>query len=148
MLNKSLTEIFIRDLNKLKDEINSFEKEEEIWITPGSIKNSPGNLCLHICGNLNHFIGSVLGKSGYVREREKEFSFKNIPRKELITLINKTISVVTETIESLDQERFDKRYPIDVFGTEMSTEFFLIHLTAHLNYHLGQINYLRRLLID
>ena len=148
MLNKSLTEIFIRDLNKLKDEIKSFEKEEEIWITPGSIKNSPGNLCLHICGNLNHFIGSVLGKSGYVREREKEFSFKNIPRKELITLINKTISVVTETIESLDQERFDKRYPIDVFGTEMSTEFFLIHLTAHLNYHLGQINYLRRLLID
>ena len=148
MLNKSLTEIFNRDLNKLKDEIKSFEKEEEIWITPGSIKNSPGNLCLHICGNLNHFIGSVLGKSGYVREREKEFSFKNIPRKELITLINKTISVVTETIESLDQERFDKRYPIDVFGTEMSTEFFLIHLTAHLNYHLGQINYLRRLLID
>jgi uncharacterized damage-inducible protein DinB len=143
-----LIDIFVRDLNKLKDEINLFEKEEEIWITPGSIKNSPGNLCLHICGNLNHFIGSVLGKSGYVREREKEFSLKNIPRHVLIKNIDKTTVTVRETLEILDKEDMDKRFPIDVFEYEMNTEFFLIHLTTHLNYHLGQINYLRRLLID
>lgn len=148
MLKNSIIDIFVRDLNKLKDEINLFEKEEEIWITPGSIKNSPGNLCLHICGNLNHFIGAILGKSGYVREREKEFSFKNVPRNELLVIIDKTNLVVTETLENLDKEDFDKRYPIDVFGSEMNTEFFLIHLTTHLNYHLGQINYLRRILIE
>ena len=148
MLKNSLTEIFKRDLEKLKDEINLFEKEEDIWITPGSIKNSPGNLCLHICGNLNHFVGSILGKSDYVREREKEFSIKNLPRKELIEMIEKTSSIVAKTLEKLDQESFNNRYPIDVFESEMSTEFFLIHLTTHLNYHLGQINYLRRILID
>lgn len=148
MLKNSLTEIFKRDLDKLKDEINLFEKEEDIWITPGSIKNSPGNLCLHICGNLNHFVGSILGKSDYVREREKEFSIKNLPRKELLETIEKTSSVVAKTLEKLDQESFNNRYPIDVFESEMSTEFFLIHLTTHLNYHLGQINYLRRILID
>lgn len=148
MMKNSLIEIYNRDLNKLKDEINLFANEEDIWITPGSVKNSPGNLCLHICGSLNHFIGSVLGKSGYVREREKEFSLRNIPRKDILAIINKTSSVVTETIENLNQDMLDKKYPLDVFGTEMSTEFFLIHLTTHLNYHLGQINYLRRLLID
>jgi uncharacterized damage-inducible protein DinB len=148
MLKNSLTEIFKRDLEKLKDEINLFEKEEDIWITPGSIKNSPGNLCLHICGNLNHFVGSILGKSDYVREREREFSIKNLPRKELIEMIEKTSSVVAKTFEKLDEESFNKRYPIVVFGSEMSTEFFLIHLATHLNYHLGQINYLRRILID
>lgn len=148
MLKNSLTEIFKRDLDKLKDEINLFEKEEDIWITPGSIKNSPGNLSLHICGNLNHFVGSILGKSDYVREREKEFSIKNLPRKELLETIEKTSSVVAKTLEKLDQESFNNRYPIDVFESEMSTEFFLIHLTTHLNYHLGQINYLRRILID
>lgn len=148
MLKNSLIDIFYRDLTKLKDEINLFEKEEEIWITPGSIKNSPGNLCLHICGNLSHFIGGVLGSSGYIREREKEFSLKNVPRNQLINLIDETILIVGETLESIDKKDLDERYPIDVFGSEMSSEFFLIHLTTHLNYHLGQINYLRRILID
>lgn len=148
MLKDSLLDLFDRDLNRLKDEINLFEREADIWITPGSIKNSPGNLSLHICGNLKHFIGAILGNTKYIREREKEFSLKNIPRIELLKNIDETLGAVKTTIQSLNEEKLSKRYPIDVLGYEMSTQYLLIHLTTHLNYHLGQINYLRRILID
>ena len=148
MLKDSLLNLFKRDLNKLKEEINLFNDEADIWLTPGSIKNSPGNLCLHICGNLKHFIGATLGNSGFVREREKEFNLRNIPREELIKTIDETLDIVSNTVSNLDQKSFEHNYPIDVFGKEMTTEFFLIHLTTHINYHLGQINYLRRILID
>lgn len=145
---ESTSKIFERDLNKLKNEINLFTTEEDIWLLPGSIKNSPGNLCLHICGNLKHFIGAVLGNSGYVREREKEFSLKNVPRSELLVNIDETRTVVLKTLSKIDNNTFNQKYPINVWEDEISTEFFLIHLASHLSYHLGQINYLRRLLIN
>lgn len=148
MLNDSLLSLFERDLDRLKEEISLFIKEEDLWITPGSINNSPGNLCLHLCGSLKHFIGATLGNTGYIREREKEFSFKNVPREELIKNIEETKKIVTQTIPMLDEQILNSKYPIDVFGKEMITEYFLLHLTTHLNYHLGQINYLRRILID
>ena len=148
MLNDSLLSLFQRDLNKLKEEINLFITEEELWTKPGSISNSPGNLCLHVCGNLKHFIGAILGDNGYVRQREKEFSLKHVPREELIKNVDETLNVVSKSIRALSKEDWESKYPINVFGTEMTTEFFLIHLTTHLNYHLGQINYLRRILID
>ncbi len=148
MLKESLLRLFERDLNKLKEEINLFIEESDIWLIPGSIKNSPGNICLHLCGNLKHFIGATLGNTGYIRERDKEFSLKNIPRRELLKNVDETLEVVKNAIPKLNNEKLNSLFPIDVFGKEMTTEFFLIHLTTHLNYHLGQINYLRRLLID
>lgn len=148
MLNDSLISLFERDLEKLKEEISLFITEDDLWITPGSINNSPGNLCLHLCGNLKHFIGATLGKTGYVRERDKEFSLRNVPREELLKNIDETKNVVLQTIPKIDGQTLNSKYPIDVFGKEMTTEYFLIHLTTHLNYHLGQINYLRRILID
>lgn len=148
MIKESLLEIYETDLNKLKEEINLFAVEKDLWITPEGIKNSAGNLCLHICGNLKHFIGSVLGNTGYVREREKEFSFKNVPRIELLNNVDETLKAVFTTIKDLDENIFEVKYPIEVFGYEMRTEKFLIHLAGHLNYHLGQINYLRRFLVD
>lgn len=146
MLNQILTELFERDLNKLKTEIISYKNENNLWIIDKSITNSAGNLCLHLLGNLNHFIGAVLGSTGYVREREKEFTSKNIPREELISAIEKLLEIIKQTVGKLSKEDFDKKYPVDVFQKEMTTEFFMIHLTTHLNYHLGQINYHRRLL--
>ena len=148
MLKKSLLSLFERDLNRLKEEINFFIDEKDIWLTPGDIKNSPGNLCLHVCGNLKHFVGSTLGNTGYVRERDKEFSLKNVPRNDLIDNISETLIIVKQVISELDENTFQNTYPINVFEKEMTTEYFLIHLTTHLNYHLGQINYLRRFIID
>ena len=141
-----LQNLFQRDLDKLKTEINSYNDENKMWEVAGEINNSAGNLCLHICGNLKHFIGSVLGKSGYVRSRDAEFSRKNVTVDEMIKEINQTIMIVKNTLSKLDENKLEETYPINVFGKEMTTGFFLVHLSTHLNYHLGQINYHRRLL--
>lgn len=146
MNTATLIEIFDRDLNKLITEINLYKDEERLWIIKDGIGNSAGNLCLHLIGNLNHFIGAILGNTGYVREREKEFSLKNIPRKELIQSIENTITVVKESLSKLSATDFEKLFPLEVFGKPLTTGFMLLHLTTHLAYHLGQINYHRRLL--
>ena len=148
MIINSLIKIFERDLQKLKDEIISFPREEDLWLTPGIVNNSSGNLCLHVCGNLKHFVGAVLGNSGYQRKRELEFSLKNIPLAQLLTNIDETKSVVRTTLSNLNDSELSASYPINVFGEEMTTEYFLIHLTTHLSYHVGQINYLRRIITD
>ena len=141
-----LQKLFQRDLEKLKTEITSYKDEKKIWEVSDEIKNSAGNLCLHICGSLQHFIGAVLGNSSYQRNREAEFSNKNIPVQEMLKEIDKTIVIIKKTLSGLDEKRLKEIYPINVFGNEMTIGFFLAHLTTHLNYHLGQINYHRRLL--
>ena len=141
-----LSDLYIRDLDKLKTEITSYEKEENIWKISGKILNSGGNLCLHICGNLQYFIGAVLGNSGYIRKRDEEFSKKNIPTRELVSEIDLTIEVLKRTFARLKEDDLQKTYPINVFGYEMTTEYLLTHMATHLNYHLGQINYHRRLI--
>jgi uncharacterized damage-inducible protein DinB len=146
LFRESLIEIFERDLLKLQEEIGSYPDENSLWNLSGEIKNSGGNLCLHIVGNLCHFIGAVLGGSDYVRNRDEEFSKRNVPREELISQINLAIKTVKETLSQLDPKDFEVVYPEHVFDKKMTAEFFLIHLATHLNYHLGQINYHRRLL--
>ncbi len=146
MLNTALTELYERDLNSLKKEIESYPDEQSLWIIKDGISNSAGNLCLHLIGNLNHFIGATLGKTGYVRERDKEFSQKNIPRTELISNIDKTLQMVKSTIEKLSADDFNNNFPLEFLGKTVKTDFMIINLVAHWNYHLGQINYHRRLL--
>ena len=146
MIKETILGIFERDMNKLRIETNLYEDETKLWLMDKSIKNPGGNLCLHIIGNLNQFIGSVLGNTGYVRNREAEFADKGVTKKELLKKIDETQNMIFETISSLDEEEFDKLYPVDVFNSKMTTGFFLIHLATHLNYHLGQINYHRRII--
>ena len=145
-MTESIKSLFTRDLNQLKKEIESYQNEEAIWKIDKDILNSAGNLSLHLVGNINHFIGAILGNSGFVRNRELEFSLKNIPKTELILQIEKTIEVVHSSLDQLSEEDMNKEYPIQALGYPMTTEYFLIHLFGHLNYHLGQINYHRRLL--
>lgn len=145
-MTESVKSLFTRDLNQLKKEIESYQNEDSIWKIDKSILNSAGNLTLHLVGNINHFIGAIIGNSGYVRNRELEFSLKNIPRTELIEKIEKTIEVVNSSLEKVLEEDLKKEYPIQALGYPMTTEYFLIHLFGHLGYHLGQINYHRRLL--
>ncbi|MFD2284646.1 DUF1572 domain-containing protein [Pedobacter petrophilus] len=146
MLTEILKSLFSRDLNKLKTEIETYKDESKIWLVEPNISNAAGNLCLHLIGNLNTYIGATLGRTNYVRNRELEFSLKNIPQKELIKQIEETITVVNETLSSITQEEIEAEYPVLVLAEKTSTAFFLIHLTTHLAYHLGQINYHRRLL--
>jgi len=146
MLRENLKEILIRDLNKLRSEIEMYTDESKLWVISGNIKNSDGNLCLHLTGNLQHFIGTVLGESGYVRNRDSEFSSKNIPKTKLLKSIDETIEVIEKTLSSLSEEVFSKIYPFEFANKKVTTRYFLLHLVAHLNYHLGQINYHRRLI--
>jgi uncharacterized damage-inducible protein DinB len=146
LLKESLVEIFERDLKKLKDELSLYKDEKSLWIVKNEISNSAGNLCLHLMGNLNHFIGATLGNSGYVRNRENEFSAKNIPAKDLINDIDNTIRIVKQTLEQLSIEDFEKDFPVQKHDKIVKTDSMLLHLLTHFNYHLGQINYHRRLI--
>ena len=146
MLKSTLLEIFERDLNKLIEEINLYKQEESLWKIKEGISNSGGNLCLHLVGNLNHFIGATLGQTGYIRHREDEFNLKNILRTDLIININNCALIVKETIEKLTVEDLNKDFPLEKHGSVVSTTHMLVHLLVHLGYHLGQINYHRRLI--
>ncbi|WP_426063120.1 DinB family protein [Flavobacterium sp. DSP2-3-1] len=146
MLIESLKTLFNRDLNQLKTEIESYQNESDIWKIQKGIANSAGNLCLHLVGNLNTYIGAEFGKTGYIRNRALEFSLKDIPRAELIQKIEETIAVVDNALNTISEEELKKEYPLLVFQNNTSTEFILVHLTTHLAYHLGQINYHRGLL--
>jgi len=146
MLNETLKSLFKRDLGKLKVEIESYQKESNIWLVADGIANSAGNLCLHLIGNTNWFIGAELGKTGYIRHGDLEFSLKDVPGAELIQKIEDTIVMVDSVLDTITADQFGTPYPIEVFGYPMTTEYFLVHLAAHLDYHLGQINYHRRLL--
>ena len=141
-----LKELFTRDLDQAISELKAYSKEEDLWIVKGEISNSAGNLLLHICGNLRHFIGSVLGKSGYIRRREDEFNLKDVKKSEILAELKTTKKAVGEVLKDLTEDSLQETYPINVFGKEMTTQYFLIHLYGHLNYHLGQVNYHRRLL--
>lgn len=143
---KSISTLIIRDLTKLRSEIESYSDEMDLWIITGEISNSAGTLCLHLCGNLRHFIGAKLGSSGYVRDRPAEFNDRNVSRRELLARIDLTIDEVRAALEAFDHDQLFEPFPQEVFGYEMTTEFFLVHLHGHLNYHLGQINYHKRLL--
>lgn len=145
MINALIT-IFNRDLEKLKTEISLFNEEDNLWITAGTVKNSSGNLCLHLLGNLNTYIGKNLGNTGYIRNREAEFTLKNVSKEELIQQIDKTKATINHTLNNIPSTGLEANYPENVLGYEMTTGYFLIHLAAHLSYHLGQINYLRRIL--
>ena len=146
MITETLNILFNRDLSKLKLEMESYKNKEAIWHVDKAIPNSAGNLCLHLIGNLNTYIGAELGKTGYVRNRELEFTLTNIPLEVLIKKIDETIVIVETTLKKLTDEQLKSEYPVLVFQTKTSTEYLLIHLATHLSYHLGQINYHRRLL--
>ncbi|REC80496.1 DinB superfamily protein [Chryseobacterium elymi] len=146
MIIESLKSLYNRDLNKLRVEIESYQNEKAVWKTDKNIANSAGNLCLHLVGNLNNYIGAELGKTGYIRNRELEFSLKDTSKAELIEKVTATTAMVNDVLSKLTAEDLEKEYPLVVFEDTMTTGYFLIHLITHLDYHLGQINYHRRLL--
>lgn len=146
MLKEAVIEIFERELHKLKEEINLYKNEADLWKVEKQISNSAGNLCLHLIGNLNHFIGATLGNTGYVRERELEFSSKNIPLVEINEQIDVLIPIVVNTLNNMKDAEFETDFPLKKHGEIVSTDYMLLHLMTHLSYHIGQINYHRRLL--
>jgi uncharacterized damage-inducible protein DinB len=141
-----LIRLFERDLQVLVNELEQYGEEEALWRVSGEIKNSAGNLALHLVGNLNQFIGVKLGHSDYQRNREAEFTLKNIPCAQIIADLHETSAMIARVLAGLDPSALVETYPQEVLGYPMTTGYFLIHLHGHLSYHLGQVNYHRRLI--
>lgn len=146
MITPVLITLFEQNLSKLTEEISQYPDDSSLWVVKEGIKNSGGNLCLHLTGSLQHFIGNVIGDSGYIRNRDAEFTLKNISKHKLLNEIENTKVAVKDALEQTSKNELAKNYPLPLNGETVTTEFFLLHMLAHLNYHIGQINYHRRLL--
>ncbi|RKS03130.1 DUF1572 family protein [Flavobacterium sp. 102] len=144
MITNTLSLLFDLNLKKLISEIELYKNEDDIWRIEKNISNSAGNLVLHIIGNLNTYIGKEIAKNNYVRNRELEFSTKNIPRKDLIESITEIRQVINKSLKTLTHKDLKREYPLLVLSEMTTTEYLLVHLATHLSYHLGQINYHRR----
>jgi hypothetical protein len=143
IMHSDLLNSFLHHLDLLKKEIDQYPNDESLWVVAEGISNSGGNLCRHLTGNLNHFIGHALGNTGYVRDRPLEFDIKGLPKTQLIQDIEnakKLLSKVLPPLNLMDD------YPPEMWGVEMTVQQSLIKLLTHFTYHLGQINYHRRLL--
>jgi hypothetical protein len=140
--------LLTRELQGFQREIELFPDDERMWSTVPGISNSAANLAWHVCGGLRHFIGGVLGGSGYVRDRDAEFTRRAGSRAELVAEISTTIDVVHRTLAGPAAGWIGKPYPVEVYGLRFRTEIFLMHLASHAAFHLGQAGYLRRILLE
>ncbi|MFN0189495.1 MAG: DinB family protein [Bacteroidia bacterium] len=137
---------FENHINQLKAEIEAFPNDASLWMVPKGVTNSPGNLALHLAGNLQHFVGALLGNTGYVRDRDLEFSLKGQSKDFVLEQIEKAHQVVKTTLSSMTEAQENEIFPSDFKGKMVKVSVALSHLLAHLAYHNGQINYLRRML--
>ena len=140
-----LARVFQGQLSQLEKEISLYD-EALLWAVKDGITNSGGNLTLHLIGNLNYYIGAILGDTGYTRNRENEFAAKDVSSTELLDMIRRTSEMIAAVLNNFSETALEQEYPIIVLEKPSSTQYFLLHLSEHLGYHLGQINYLRRIL--
>ena len=146
-LTTHLTTLLVRELKAFARELDLYPDDASVWKTAPGITNSAGNLALHVAGNLQHFIGAVLGGTGYVRTRELEFSRSSGTRAEIKAELDAAITAVEKTLPGLSAEVLSKVYPVSpVPGREIVTALFLQHLCSHASFHLGQAGYLRRVI--
>ena len=138
--------LLIRELSAFSRELDLFPDEALIWATAPGISNPAGTLVLHVCGNLQYFVGTILGNTGYVRDRDLEFSARDVPRSVLKAELAKTAEAVSTVLADLSEESLSAEYPDVLGGPRMPTGLFLGQLSSHLAFHLGQAGYLRRIL--
>ncbi|MDP4964876.1 MAG: DinB family protein [Salibacteraceae bacterium] len=146
-LLKDISHQIVWDLDRLIAELESYPDESIIWTKHKAVNNTAGHLGLHLIGNLNHFFGHMMGGTDYKRDRELEFNSAPIPVSEIAQQIIESKKVVETSLSAMTAEKLSTRFPIDVFGFEMTYQYFIIRLANHLSYHLGQISYHRRILV-
>jgi hypothetical protein len=147
-LQEGLAKLFTRDLTRLVQELRAFPDDETLWRHAPGVKNSAGNLVLHLEGNLREYIGRQLGQVSYTRVRDREFSATGLSRQEMIERMEQVKELVASVVSALSDRDLDAVYPERVLEAPLSARDFLIHLHGHINFHLGQIDYLRRILTE
>lgn len=134
-----------RELRAMRREVEAYPDEDGPWVLLPGWPNSGGTLALHVAGNLQHYIGAVLGNSGYVRDREAEFTRRDVARSELTEELARADDAVERALDGLDPEALGRPYPLPVAGGRSTTTAAMLgHLLAHTAYHLGQLDYHRR----
>ena len=142
-LLQDLTLLYARELNTLLSEVLAYPDDASVWAAPPGVPNAGGTLVLHLCGNMRHFIGAGLGRSGYVRDREAEFSTRGTSRAELAALVHVTLAEVTLAMRSFPVERLGET--VQIGPATLPLQRGLLHLASHLAYHVGQLDYHRRI---
>ena len=142
----AMREILLREIARLRTEVELYAGDEDVWRLAPGIANSAGTLVLHLCGNLRHFIGVQLGGTDYVRDRDAEFARRGVARGELLAEIARMEEEVGGVLAALDDAVLERTFPQPLYGEDRTTGWMLVHLVQHFTYHLGQINYHRRLL--
>jgi hypothetical protein len=146
MFSEELARQFRSDLLRLHQQVAAFPDDATLWQVLPGVTNSAGNLLLHLEGNLREYIGRQLGEISYSRNRPLEFSASGISRSELSSRVMDLAERIPAVIVGLSSEQMARQYPEVVLAGPLSTSEFLIHLYGHLNWHLGQVDYLRRIL--
>ena len=144
----ALSKVLIRDVDTLIREIELFPDDDSVWRVTAGVVNPAGTLALHCAGNLQHFIGAIVGRSGYVRDRAREFSQRSGTRAELVAELGRAREAVRRGLSALSDSTLDAGFHEAVGGVTLPTRLFLLHLSAHLGFHLGQVDYLRRLMLE
>lgn len=142
---QSIASLMLRELRALQRELELFPDDAAIWALPDGVSNSTGTLVLHLAGNLRHFIGARLGDSGYVRDRKREFEARGLSRGVLLAEVSEAEAVVGSVLPTLTAADLAAKFPEVVGNQHMETGDFLLHLSVHLAYHLGQVDYHRRI---
>lgn len=141
----SIGQILLRDLETLRRELQAYPNESDIWKVPAGITNSAGNLTLHLTGNISYCFGTVIAENGYVRDRDAEFAGKNVPLADILARIDFAKQSVEDAVNTINDMDLVKPYPIPLAGITLTIGQFLVHLVGHFNYHVGQIDYHRRM---
>lgn len=144
MLRSTIETLVTRELRAIRREIEAYPDDASLWrVLPGT-PNTGGTLALHVAGNIRHFFGAILGRDGYVRNRDAEFARRDVPRAELVQGIDTAIASVERTLRGLTDADMGKPYPEPIAKRTVATHVFVVHLATHLAYHLGQLDYHRR----
>ena len=144
-LAAQLARSFDNLIDSLRASLDGYPEEAQLWVTPGGVRNSAGNLILHLCGNLRTFVGATLGGIAYDRDRPFEFEGRNVPRETLRGHIAETKAAVARTLAAITPDQLASTFPLELGGHTVNTQQFVVHLLAHLGYHVGQLDYHRRI---
>jgi hypothetical protein len=144
MLPSILETLITRELRAVKRELEAYPDDASVWRQIPGMPNTGGTLALHVAGNLQHFFGAILGRDGYVRDRDAEFARRDVPRRELLAGIDAAIESVQRTLRTVSPESLARAYPEPVAKRTVPSAVLTVHLATHLAYHLGQIDYHRR----
>jgi uncharacterized damage-inducible protein DinB len=136
--------VLLRELAAVQRSVEAYPDDASLWTLPTGLPNAGGTLVLHLMGNLQHYVGAVLGESGYQRDRPAEFARRNVSRAELVREISAAVAAVKRTLPTLTEDSLSRPYPEAIGGRELTTGVVLIHVATHLAYHLGQLDYHRR----